>query len=34
MRTITDEAFSKKIEKAYRLGINLVEAVEKARKEG
>jgi hypothetical protein len=33
MRTITDEAFSKKINKAYQLGINLVDAIEKARKE-
>jgi len=33
MRTITDEAFSKKINKAYQLGINLVDAIEKARRE-
>jgi len=33
MRTITDEAFSKKINKAYQLGINLVDAIEKVRKE-
>ncbi len=33
MRTITDEAFSKKINSAYQLGINLVDAIEKARKE-
>ena len=33
MRTITGEAFSKKITSAYQLGINLVDAIEKARKE-
>jgi hypothetical protein len=33
MRTITDEAFSKKITNAYQLGINLFDAIEKARKE-
>jgi hypothetical protein len=33
MPTITDEAFSIKIKKAYQLGINLVDAIEKARKE-
>ena len=33
MPTITDAAFSKKIKKAYQLGINLVDAIEKARKE-
>ena len=33
MRMITDEAFSKKIDKAYQLGINLVEAIEKVSKE-
>ena len=33
MRTITDEAFSKKINKAYQLGINLVDAIKKERKE-
>ena len=29
MTTITDETFSKKVEKAYQLGINLVEAIKK-----
>jgi len=33
MRTITDEAFSKKIDNAYQLGINLVEAIENLRKD-
>jgi multimeric flavodoxin WrbA len=33
MRTITEEAFSKKINKAYQLGVNLVDAIENLRKE-
>jgi len=33
MPVITDEAFGKKMNEAYQLGINLIEAIEKARKE-